>query len=184
MSDIFEASGQLFDMPESQPTELLKPGKELTASFIEAEWKRGQDDLKAEILRMQVIQSLMSGDEWVSFNRETGTLQTDSSPTMVDDAGRLRIPINRMRPALRRQVAKITAKPLRFSVVPSGSSNSSIDGAKKSEAALNDVVRRHDWDKLREDAAWHTPKSGTCVFAIEWEFVQESMPLMANEGVR
>jgi hypothetical protein len=148
---------------------LLKPGKELTASFIEAEWKRGQDDLKAEILRMQVIQSLMSGDEWVSFNRETGTLQTDSSPTMVDDAGRLRIPINRMRPALRRQVAKITAKPLRFSVVPSGSSNSSIDGAKKSEAALNDVVRRHDWDKLREDAAWHTPKSGTCVFAIEWD---------------
>lgn len=170
MSDIFEAAGQLFDMPEAQPTsELLKPGKELTPSFIQAEWKRGQDDLRAEILRMQVIQSLMSGDEWVSFNRETSTLQTDSSPTLVDNEGRLRVPINRMRPALRRQVAKITAKPLRLSVVPSGSTNSSVDGAKKAEAAVNDVARRHNWDKLREDVAWHTPKSGTSVMAIEWD---------------
>lgn len=168
MSDISRMAEQLFpEMEQSAP--LMKPGKELNPSFVQEQWRRGQDDLKAEILRMQVVQSLISGDEWVSYDKQTGLLQTDSSPTVVDDESRLRVPVNRMRPALRRQVAKLTAKPLRFTVVPSGSSNSSIDGAKKAEAAVNDVARRHNWDKLREDVAWHAPKSGTSILALEWD---------------
>lgn len=108
--------------------------------------------------------SYVLGDQWIYHNPQTNTLE----PFPHDDE-RIQATINRIWPASRTVIAKLVSRPLQFYVPPTGADDATIKAAKTAESILAAVHREHDWEGMREDAAWAAWKGGTGAMCVSWD---------------
>lgn len=77
--------------------------------------------------------------------------------------------VDRLLPASRIIIAKLTSRELAFEVPPTSAQDDVIRGSKIAEAVLGDLTREHRWEELREDTLWNAWKGGTAAIALDWD---------------
>jgi hypothetical protein len=140
------------------------PGAPVTAKLVKERYERGVKAMRLE--RQQYIQnkSFLQGEQWCQWNDVQDTLRD-----VPREDSRVRVTLNRLRPASRHLMSKLLSRDLVFEVPPSDTDSATIRGAKTAEAVLSDLHREHKWEEIRETLAWSTWLGGTSVLAIDWD---------------
>lgn len=79
------------------------------------------------------------------------------------------VTVNHMWPKARTIIGMLSARELKFEVLPSSPDDASIRGARIGEAILRDVWRRHSWEDIRELTNWAVIRGGTAAISVEWD---------------
>jgi hypothetical protein len=151
---IFERYGEKADVP----------GAPVTAKLVKERYERGAKAMRLERQAYILNKAFLQGEQWCDWSDSQDTLRdfprTDS---------RVRVTLNRLRPASRHLMAKLLSRDLVFEVAPSDTDSATIRGAKTAEAVLSDLHREHKWEELRETLAWSTWLGGTSILSLDWD---------------
>lgn len=121
--------------------------------------------------------AFLQGDQWIFFSPETNMLT--EVPNSED---RVRATINKLWPGSRTIISKLVQRPLAFEVRPNSSDDVAIEGAKISESIIYAVAREHEWESLRESAAWAAWKGGTGAICVDWNPTKGKPVALASDG--
>lgn len=137
---------------------------DLTAGFIRDRYKTGSEALRKEQFDFRINASFLAGDQWVYYDKVRNTInQLPRDPT------RTRAVMNRLWPSSRHLLARLTSRPLVFEVPPDDSDDATVRGARTAEAVLRALYQEHNWEDLRENAAWAAWIGGTSVISFDWD---------------
>lgn len=131
---------------------------------IRDRWMRGSRNLMTERQQAAVNRSFMRNKQWVFYNKETNRLE--EAPRVPS---RVRATVNRMGPDSRRIIAKLMRRPLIFDVPATSADDVAGRGSRIAEAALADLHRRQNWERIRFDHAWTTWEGGVGAICVEWD---------------
>lgn len=145
--------------------------KKFDAAAVRDRYTRGVKSIRSEQHQYWLNHSFIMGEQWVYWNSERRVL--DQVPR---DPDRVRITVNKMWPASRTVISKLTSRELQFEVPPTAADDATIRGARTGESILVNVSREHEWEGIREDANWFAWKGGTAAISIEWD-AQAGIPL-------
>lgn len=140
------------------------PGAPVTAKLIKERYERSVKAMRLERQNYITNKAFLQGNQWAYWDETRDILQ----PHPREDT-RVRVTVNRLRPASRSLMAKLLSRDLVFEVRPSDTDAASVRGAKTSEAVLRDIHREHKWEELRESLAWGSWLGGTSVLALDWD---------------
>lgn len=155
---------QVDDPADSPKPSGKAPVKKVTARTIQERYDKGLKATMFERREYWINYAFLRGRQWVYWNRTTRRIDD-----VARTRGRYQATIDRLAPASRTLMAKLTERPLQFDVPPSGADDDSILGARTSEAILRSLVIDHDWESLREDLAWAVWTGGTAAICIDWD---------------
>jgi hypothetical protein len=133
------------------------------ARFILDRYAEGVSSIQNRISDFWMNHAFLLGHQWVDTFEDNQVREVPSEP------GRDQITINRMWPAARIIVSKLTQRELSFEVPPSGADDGSVRGARIAESLLRATRRDHRWEEMREKIAWTTLKGGTGAISIDWD---------------
>jgi hypothetical protein len=159
----------LDELVSERPTSSAADLPELTAGYIENQWREGQQDLLAELRHYEINANFLLGEQWLTWNSVEAQAEIALSGLTEEGEDRLRVSVNRLRPAVRRAAAKLLRRPLVFDVIPDDADDASIKGANVGKAVLQDLRQRHGWEELRSDQVWEHYRGGTTLLALEWD---------------
>lgn len=137
---------------------------ELSPRLVKDRYESSTRAMRRERWEYILNRSFLSGDQWVYHDRPLDRLRT-----LPRDPGRVRATINRLWPASRHLMSRLTSRELVFEVPPSDTDDASIHGARLAEAVLRDLHREHGWEELREMIAWDAWLGGTSALALDWD---------------
>jgi len=139
---------------------------ELTPKVVRERYDKGLDVVRAKLQDYWLNDAFVRGDQWIWYNPTTETLAE-----FPRDSDRVQATLNRMWPNSRTIVAKTMQRELQFEVIPSGGDDSTVRGARTSEAILRSVRGpvSHDWERLKEQFVWLTWKGGTGAICVDWD---------------
>lgn len=141
-----------------------KSEHKITAAKVREMYLSGSRAIRAEQYNFWMNHAFLLGDQWLWYNPHT-----QSIAQLPTDPERVQVKINRLWPASRTIIAKLTSRELTFDVAPTAADDATIKAAKTSEAILLDIAREHKWEELREDASWAAWKGGTAGISVEWD---------------
>ena len=121
--------------------------------------------------------AFLLGHQWTYWNKETQRI--DSVPNPEDT---VRATINRLWPASRTIMAKLTQRHLQFEVAPNNADDVAIEGAKLAESILTAVARDHEWEAKRTSVAWSTWLGGTAAVCVTWDPTIGKPTALADDG--
>lgn len=131
-------------------------------------WRRASGALFHDQHEYWLNSAYLRGEQWLWWNpsaQQLATLPRDSGP----DGDRVRVTINKIWPAMRSTIARLTSKPLIFENPPSAADDSTVKAARLGESILTSAADDHDWEGLREDHLWAMYKGATAAICIEWD---------------
>lgn len=138
--------------------------KPLTAAQVRDLWQKGVHAIRSERLEYRLNERFLTGDQFVYIEKTTNSIRE-----LPREPDRVRIPVNRMWPASRTIISKLTSRPLVFDVSPTAADDATIRAAHMAESILRSLAREHDWEGIREDNFWSAWKSGTAALCVEWD---------------
>lgn len=150
------------DQAALQFPEAPETGK--TAAEILERYKKGLAAQNHEARQYWLNHSYVLGEQWLWWNNVTRSIDT-----LPRDPDRVQVTVNRMWPASRTLIAKLTSRKLVFDVPPTGADDATIRAARTSESICNSLRREHNWEDLREDVSWAAWKGGTGALCVEWD---------------
>lgn len=159
----------LDEFMSERPTTQATDVPELTAGYIERKWQDGQNDLLAELRHYEINSNFLLGEQWLSWNSVEAQAEVALTGLSEEGEDRLRVSINRLRPAVRRAAAKLLRRPMVFDVIPEDADDASIKGANVGKAVLADLRIRHGWEDLRLDQVWEHYRGGVTCLGLEWD---------------
>jgi hypothetical protein len=162
-------SPSLEELVAERPTTSPADPRELTSGYIEQKWREGQQDILAELRHYEINANFLLGEQWLTWNSVEAQAEIALSGMTEEGEDRLRVSVNRLRPAVRRSAAKLLRRPLVFDVIPDDADDASIKGANVGKAVLADYRLRHQWEDLRNDQVWEHYRGGVTILALEWD---------------
>lgn len=118
----------------------------------------------AEIQDYWLNTAFLSGHQWVYFNPASRRLDR-----WEGDPERVKAVANRIWPATRTNISKLTQRELTFNVLPTAPDDATMRGAGTAEAILHDIHRRHSWEDIRARNARSTWLGGTAAICVDWD---------------
>ncbi len=138
--------------------------KTVTAAKVRDLWGKGNSSIRHDTLEYRLNERFLTGDQWVYIAKVTNSIND-----LPRDPDRVRLVINRMWPASRTIISKLTSRPLVYDVPPTAADDATLRAAKMAESILRSLGREHDWEGLREDNFWSVWKGGTAALCVEWD---------------
>ena len=130
-------------------------------TFVEERFKEGEN---LPLLQQWAVNiAYLTGKQWVVFDK--------SSRKIVEKPKELweeRVTINRIRPIVRTELAKITKSKLQFTVIPVTNEEEDIDAAKVGTQAVEHVWRNSNMDEKRFKTALWQITTGTGIKKTFW----------------
>lgn len=143
---------------EGDKSKVVGAGK-IKERFLEA-----TKAMRVEQYDYWINHSFLYGEQWVYINPISHTIaQTPRDPD------RVQITVDRLWPASRTIISKHTSRPLVFRVPASAADDGAVRAAHLAESVLRSVAVDHNWEGVREDAAWATWKGGTAAICVDWD---------------
>jgi len=137
----------------------------ITAAEVRERWDRAHRSLSTERQQAALNHSFMRNKQWVFWNKSTG--QLEEAPRAPE---RVRATVNKIGPDSRRVIAKLMRRSLMFDVPPTTADDAAARASRTAEAALVDIHRRQNGERLRNDHAWTTWEGGVGALCVEWDF--------------
>jgi len=128
---------------------------------------RYEDGIKATqnlISDFWLNHSFLLGYQWTYVEADSGVVRD-----VANDDDREQVVINRMWPNSRILVGKLTQREMTFENLPTAADDGSVRGARIGESIIRATKEAHDWEGLREKAAWATWKGGTAAISVDWD---------------
>lgn len=138
--------------------------EDTNASLVRKRFDEGRKSTRREVRDYWMNHAFIHGRQWIYLNPNNGTVQT-----LAMDPDRVQVTANRLWPASRTIISKVTQRDLVFEVLPTAADDATVRGASLAEAVLADVHDGHDWEALRERLAWATWKGGTAAICVDWD---------------
>ena len=138
--------------------------EDTNASLVRKRFDEGRKSTRREVRDYWMNHAFIHGRQWIYLNPNNGTVQT-----LAMDPDRVQVTANRLWPASRTIVSKITQRDLVFEVLPTAADDATVRGAALAEAVLGDIHYAHRWEALRERLAWATWKGGTAAICVDWD---------------
>ena len=138
--------------------------EDTNASLVRKRFDAGRNSTRREVRDYWMNHAFIHGRQWIYLNPNNGTVQT-----LAMDPDRVQVTANRLWPASRTIISKVTQRDLVFEVLPTAADDATVRGAALAEAVLEDVHIGHDWESLRENLAWATWKGGTAAICVDWD---------------
>ena len=138
--------------------------EDTNASLVRKRFDDGRKSTRRETRDYWMNHAFIHGRQWIWLNPNSGTVQT-----LRMDPDRVQVTANRLWPASRTIVSKVTQRDLTFEVMPTAADDATVRGAALAEAVLADVHYAHDWEALRENLTWATWKGGTAAICVDWD---------------
>ena len=152
-----------------RPTTSAADSPELTPGYIERLWREGQQDLLGELRHYEINANFLLGEQWLTWNSVEAQAEVALTGLTEEGEDRLRVSVNRLRPAVRRSAAKLCRRPMIFDIIPDDADDASIKGANTGKAVLADYRTRHQWEDLRVDQVWEHYRGGCTILAVCWD---------------
>ena len=148
------------------PAQQLEKEQEDTynASFILRRYQEGLLSIQNRISDYWLNHAFMLGFQWTFVEERTGLVRE-----VPQEPEREQVVINRIWPNTRIIIAKLTQRELTFINLPSAADDGSIRAARIGESIIRATSEDHDWEAIREKAAWMAWKGGTAAIAVEWD---------------
>lgn len=135
-----------------------------TASGVRKQYDRGVRALRKPTNEYELADAMLGDEQWIWRDPVRNSLQQ-----LPREPSRVRVSVNRLKPASRTLMAKLLSRPLQFEVQPSDSDDATTTGAYIAEAQLSHLHREHMWETLREEHAWSVWKGGTAALSLDWD---------------
>jgi len=142
------------DKPETVNEEEL-------VSFIEERIKEGENLPLQQQWATNI--AYLTGKQWVAFDKSSKKIIETPKEYWEE-----RVTINRIRPAIRTELAKITKSKPQFNVIPASNDDEDIDAAKVGTQALDYVWRNSNMNEKRFKAALWQIATGTSIQKTYW----------------
>lgn len=136
--------------------------EEESVSFIEKLMKEGQN-LPLE-QQWAVNIAFLTGKQWITYDKSSQKIVEKPK----DDWWEERVTINRIRPAIRTELAKITKSRIQFDVIPASNEEEDIDASKVGTQAIDFVWRNTNMDEKRFKSALWQISTGTGILKTYW----------------
>lgn len=134
------------------------------ASLVKKRYEEGRRTINREVRDYWLNHAFIHGRQWIYLNRTTGTVQV-----LETDPDRVQVTANRMWPATRTIMSKVTQRDMVFEVLPSAADDATVRGAALAESVLVDVHDAHKWEEMREGLAMASWKGGTAAICVDWD---------------
>lgn len=156
------------DEPTSTDPQAPKPVKshaaKLTAAEVKIRYEKGLAGQRDLLQEYWLNHAFITGHQWLWYNPVS--YRIDEMPR---DPDRVQMTVNRMRSISRSLMSKLVQRELKFDVVPTAVDDSTVRGARIGESAIEAVHQDHNWEHLREEAAWLCWKGGTVGICVDWD---------------
>lgn len=140
------------------------PGAPVTAKLVKERYECAVKAMRLERQNYILNKAFLQGSQWSYWSDARDTLRD-----FPREDSRVRVTLNRLRPASRHLLSKLLSRELVFEVAPSDTDSATVRGAKTAEAVLDDLHREHKWEELRETLAWSAWLGGTAVLSLDWD---------------
>ena len=134
------------------------------AKRVVEQFEKARKTVRGEIQDYWLNSAFLEGHQWVYFNTQSNRIDT-----YAGDPERVQAVMNRIWPAQRTTISKLTQRALTFEVMPSAPDDATMRGASTAEAILHDVHVRHRWESLRTRNALSTWLGGTAAICVDWD---------------
>lgn len=160
-------------MPQdnSQPT-INEEQSKAWATFVMDEFKKCQNARQAVEKQWELNLAFYYGNQYLAFvgNKNSSSLITNGQLRVPNaPPWRVRQVINRVRPAVRAELAKLTSQKPSASVVPSTSDDDDLMAAQASEQVWESVYSRQKIDRKLLKALFWTCVTGTGIIKTYWD---------------
>lgn len=108
--------------------------------------------------------SMFFGRQWVEILQTNGKLMTPRAPRH-----RVRMTVNRIRPLVRTEIARLTSQKPNASVVPASSEDEDLYAAMAGEAVWNSLSQRNGYNTVLSRMAWWLTICGTGFIKTYWD---------------
>ena len=105
----------------------------------------------------------LTGKQWVAYDKNSRKIVEKPKENWEE-----RVTINRIRPAIRTELAKITKSKIQFTVIAATNDEDDIDSAKVGTQSLDYIWRRANMDEKRFKAALWQITTGTGILKSFW----------------
>ena len=134
------------------------------ASLVKTRYNQGRRTINREVRDYWMNHAFIHGNQWIWMNRSNGTVQV-----LDTDPDRVQVTANRLWPATRTIMSKVTQRDMTFEVLPTAADDATVRGAALAESVLVDIHAAHDWEQLRANLAMATWKGGTAGICVDWD---------------
>lgn len=135
-----------------------------TAKDVEECYTEWSQTIRGKVQDYWLNAAFLDGHQWSYKNPSSNRIERYEG-----DPERVQATMNRIWPATRTTIAKLTQRNLTFEVLPSEPDDATMRGASTSEAILHDVHLRHQWEQIRTANALATWKGGTAAICVDWD---------------
>lgn len=136
----------------------------VSAEAIRQWYMDGLKSIRSETNDYWLNYAFLLGHQWLWWNKTTRRLDE-----MTRNPDRVQAVINKIWPASRTIVSKLSQRELTFEVLPAASDDATLRGAATGEAVLHDVHANHNWEDLRTEHTWALWKGGTAAVCVDWD---------------
>lgn len=135
--------------------------EEEIVSFIEDKLKEAENQPLEQQWAVNI--AYLTGKQWVAYDKNARKIVEKPKESWEE-----RVTINRIRPAIRTELAKITKSKPQFNVIAASSEDDDIDAAKMGTQAVDFVWRNANMDEKRFKAALWQITTGTGIIKTYW----------------
>ena len=114
-------------------------------SLVKSRYEAGRKTINREVRDYWMNHAFIRGRQWIWLNRTTGQAEN-----LDLDPDRVQVTADRLWPATRTIMSKVTQREMQFEVLPTAADDATVRGAALAEAVLEDIRIGHDWESLRE----------------------------------
>ena len=136
----------------------------MKVSEIVEKWDKGTASVSSEVRDYWLNKAFLGGEQWVYHNETANRVERYRA-----DDDRVQATVNRIWPASRTIISKLTQRNLAFEVMPAEPDDATMRGAATAEAILHDTHLRHRWEHKRTINAWSTWLGGTAAICVDWD---------------
>jgi len=161
------------------PAQQLEKDEEekFSAAFILRRYQQGLLGIQNRISDYWLNHAFMLGYQWTFVEERTGLVRE-----VPQEPEREQVVINRIWPNTRIIISKLTQRELTFINLPSSADDGSIRAARIGESIIRSTSDDHNWEQIREKAAWMAWKGGTAAIAVEWDSSAGHVTVGATES--
>lgn len=161
------------------PAQQLEKDEEekFSAAFILRRYQQGLLGIQNRISDYWLNHAFMLGYQWTFVEERTGLVRE-----VPQEPEREQVVINRIWPNTRIIISKLTQRELTFINLPSSADDGSIRAARIGESIIRSTSEDHNWEQIREKAAWMAWKGGTAAIAVEWDSSAGHVTVGATES--
>ncbi|AHF08570.1 portal protein [Desulfitobacterium metallireducens] len=136
--------------------------EEESVTFIEDRIKEGKNPPLEQQWAVNI--AFLTGKQWIVYDKSSQKIVERPK----DDWWEERVTINRIRPVVRTELAKITKSKIQFNVIPASNEEEDIDASKVGTQAIDFVWRNTNMDEKRFKSALWQITTGTSIQKTFW----------------